>query len=78
MAVEGEHLFFDALKLLLSASLNFSMAAISESVFSWGKEVYGLDFGSVQFFFIASAMLLPITLSVSYSIYAGRTLPPRC
>ena len=36
-AGEGEHLFFDALKLLESSIPNFSIAAISESVLRWGS-----------------------------------------
>ena len=43
----------------------------TESVLRWGKEDDGLDFGSVQFFSVTSALLLPITLSVPYSKYAG-------
>src|SRR5208337_2361175 len=45
-------LFIGALKLLSWANSDFSIAIISESVFRWGKEVDGLDFGSVQFFLV--------------------------
>ncbi|MGO9015449.1 MAG: hypothetical protein ACLQF0_10755 [Dissulfurispiraceae bacterium] len=36
-AGEGEYLFFDALKLPLSANLNVFMAAILDSVLRWGS-----------------------------------------
>ncbi|MGD0283481.1 MAG: hypothetical protein ABSB95_14090 [Dissulfurispiraceae bacterium] len=35
--IELEHLFFGALKLLLSANPNSSLTAIPESVLSWGS-----------------------------------------
>ncbi len=76
-AGEAEHLFVDALKLS-RAIPNFPIIAIPESVPSWGKEVDGLDFGSGQFFFVPSSLLLLIIHSGPYSIYAGRALPPRC
>ncbi len=36
-AGEGEHLLFDALKLLESANPNFFIPAISEAVLGWGS-----------------------------------------
>jgi len=54
-----------------------SSTEMPESVLIRGKEVDRLDFGSVQFFLIISALLLPITLFAPYSLYAGRALPTR-
>ncbi len=34
---EGEHLFFDGLKLLLSATPDFSLSTIPESLLRWGS-----------------------------------------